>query len=175
MQKYTPLILVLQPQGVLMPQLPSGKHLGLDPSPLQKVVSDAYGGLKTHELMAIENIEQLFSHINVLYYRPIEEARSNIPLAKFSTVPPDGLESYFSGFNLVSIKNELDSWSGGDQKAFIEFLNEKRTNRFLEGLLETVKRYQNELMEHPSTLQGMLALWWKLGIHPLQEDEDENG
>ena len=158
-----------------MPQLPSGKHFALDPSPLQKIISDAYDGLKAHELMAIENIEQLFSHINIMYFRPAKEARDNLPLAKFSIVPPDDLEPYFSGFNLISIKDEFDSWCHEDQKAFAEFLNEKRTNSYLEGLLETVKEYQDQLTENPSTLQGMLALWWKLGIHPLQENEDKNG
>lgn len=157
-----------------MPQLPSGKHFALDPSPLQKVVSEAYDGLAAHELMAIENIDQLFSHINVLYFRPAEETPYSLPFAKFSIVPPDGLEPYFSGFNLISIQDEFDSWDHEDQKAFVKFLNEKRTNNFLEDLLETVKEYQGQLTKHPSTLQGMLALWWKLGIHPLQDDEYEN-
>ncbi len=154
-----------------MPQLPSGKHIALDPSPLQNIITEAYEGLKVHELMAIENTPQLFSHIKVLYFRPTEES-SSMSLAAFSIVPPDGLEPYDSGYNLASIKNEVETWGNSDQKAFIDFLNETRTNRFLEELLEIVSKYQEQLTDQPTTLQGMIALWWKLGIHPLQEEDD---
>lgn len=156
-----------------MPQLPSGKHVALDPSPLQEVITEAFEGIKVQELMSIESTAQLFSHINILYFRPTAQ-NSSLPLAKYSIVPPEGFETYFSGFNLISIKNEVDSWPPGDQQALIQFLNEERTNGFLEGLLSTVKEYQTKLSDHPTTLQGLMALWWKLGVHPLQ-NEDENG
>lgn len=157
-----------------MPQLPSGKHIALDPSPLQKVISEAYGGIKVHELMEVESVDKLFAHIGVLYFRPAKEKeKENLPLADFSIVPPYGLEAYHSGFNLVSIRDEVGSWEHEDQKAFVAFLNEDRTNKFFENILDSVKSFQSELAEHPGTLQGMLALWWKLGIHPLQEDEND--
>lgn len=153
-----------------MPQLPSGRHVALDPSPLQDLVSSAYSKISTHELMEIESTNQLFSYINILYFLP-KDNNSKLSLATFSMGLPEGLAPYYSGFNLVTIKNEMNNWVEKDKKAFISFLNETRTNLFLENILQTIQKYQNELMEHPHSLQGMLAQWWKLGIHPLQEDE----
>jgi len=155
-----------------MPQLPSGKHIALDPSPLQKLLDEVSEGLNVHELMEIESVGQLFSRINVLYLRS-SGSGSRLPLAKFSVVPPENLEPYPSGFNLVSIQGEVETWDVADQKAFITFLNEERTNAFFENILDTVRTYQEKFTEHPDTLQGLLALWWKLGVHPLQEGYDD--
>lgn len=54
----------------------------------------------------------------------------------------------------------------------ILFLNAERMDKFLSSVLEAVKEKPRERLEQPTTLQGMLATWWKLGIHPLR---DENG
>lgn len=152
-----------------MPKLPSGRHVGLDSSPLEKIVYEAYHGIEPHELMAIDSIPCIFSHINVLFFRP---SRTNeyLLLSEESITPQDKLESYFSGFNLISIKSELKNWCYEDQQAFIDFLNEPRTNNFFESLLKEIISYQVKLTEQPTTTQGMLALWWKLGIHPLQDE-----
>ena len=156
-----------------MPTLPSGKHIALDPSPIQKLVDDAINGISTHKLMEIESIDHLFSNIDIVYFRVCKQPNKELSLAKFSIVPPDGMEPYSSGFNLISIKNEVEKWPTQDRDAFIDFLNEERANLFMEDLLKTVKKYQENLTDNPATLQGMLALWWKLGIHPLQDDSDE--
>src|SRR5882672_4113192 len=127
-----------------MPQLPSGLHFALDPSPLHEIVKNAYGGLKVHELMALEDVNHLFSHVNVLYFREAPESPA-LALSEHSAVPPSNLEAYPSGFNLVSIKSEFDKWSVEDQKAFVAFLNAKKTNDYLSGLLDMIERKQNGL------------------------------
>ena len=157
-----------------MPQLPSGRHIALDPSPLQQVIEDAYEGLAAHELMAIDRLEKLFAYIDVLYFRP-GQLDTDLQLANFSIVPPDGLEPYASGFNVVSIQREVESWREEDKKAFVRFLNSQRVNEFLVSLMEAVNERKSQLTDNPQTLQGMLALWWKLGIHPLQQDERNDG
>jgi len=156
-----------------MPQLPSGLHIALDSSPIQTLLDNAIKGFKTHELMAIESIDQLFSHIDILYFRSRKDKSKEILLATFSMVPPENLEPYQSGYNLKTIKEEFDKWDNQDQRAFLDFLNEKRINNQLECLLDAIKKCQQYLLEHPDSIQGLLATWWKLGCHPLQEDDDE--
>ncbi len=155
-----------------MPQLPSGRHIALDPSPIQEIITKAFdSGFGVHGLMAIETIEHLYSHIDILFFRPrADNNDASVSLANFSLVTPDELEPYRSGYNLISIQDEFNQWSYADQKAFLNFLNEKRTNHFLGEILETVRKYQEELLEEPTSLQGLLATWWKMGCHPLQDE-----
>lgn len=155
-----------------MPQLPSGQHIGLDPSPLQSIVNNAYDGIQAHELMAIETMDQLFKHINILFYRANDNGNDGYSLSELSIKAPDGFIAYESGYNLVTIKGVFDQWGQKDQCAFLEFLNESRTNSFFEAIFESIVKYQKGLTDNPSTLQGLLAMWWKLGVHPLQETDD---
>lgn len=152
-----------------MPQLPSGRHVALDPSALQTIVDGAFEGIAAHELMAIESENDLFSHIMVLYFRPKPGEGSPLPLAKGSLAPPQDLEPYQSGFNLVTIKEEWERWDDDDKRAFVRFLRDGRTGEFLENILQTVKTLQEDLLSRPTTIQGTLATWWRLGIHPLQD------
>lgn len=154
-----------------MPQLPSGLHFALDPSPIQAMIDEVYDKYQCHTLMAIETTEQLFSYIKILYFRPRQEQSEQIEYATYSTVAPEDLEPYDSGYNLISIQEEFDKWDNKDQKAFIDFLNAYRTDKFLQGLLEVVIEEQNHLLENPRTLHGLFATWWKLGCHPLQDED----
>lgn len=45
-----------------MPQLPSGRHIALDPAPLDKLIRQAEKGALVHQLMAIKSAEVAFSH-----------------------------------------------------------------------------------------------------------------
>ncbi len=153
-----------------MPQLSSGRHVGLDPSPLHQLLDRACDGIDAHELMALEAQPDLFAYINVLYFRQDAGGRS-YQLADQSTAPPVDLEPYPSGYDLTSIQEELCSWSSADRHAFVGFLNEERTNAFLEGLLAIVRDEQENLLQQPASIPGLLATWWKMGIHPLQDSE----
>ena len=94
--------------GETMPQLPSGLHFALDPSPLQEIVNNAYEeAIKVHNLMAIESVDHLFSHINILYFKETSE-NVEFPLSEHSALPPKKLEPYPSGFNLITIKSEFE-------------------------------------------------------------------
>lgn len=155
-----------------MPQLPSGKHIGLYPNPLHEILEEAYNGFKVHELMMIKQQEDLFQYIEVLYFKLKEESEfRDDRYFSFSVVPPEELMPYPSGFNLISIQDELKNWEDRDKKSFVNFLNSKRTEHFFEEIIQTVQDVQNELLDNPTTLQGILATWWKLGIHPLQDNE----
>ena len=153
-----------------MRQLPSGRHFALDPAPLAELVREARTGKFVHALMALKTQEDAFGHIGVLYFRPRSGPQSVPIYADQSGIPPDELAQYPSGFNLVSIQHELARWSADDRNAFLAFLREKRVHDYLEGLLEAIREAQGRLLDNPSTLPGLLATWWALGVHPLQDE-----
>ena len=155
-----------------MPQLPSGRHIALDPAPLDKLIRQAENGALVHQLMAIKSAEDAFSHIGVSYFRQRALGSDEPDMAPDSARQPDDLEPYPSGFNLVTIQHELARWSTEDRVAFLAFLRESRVATFLESLLRAIKSVQADLLDAPSTLPGLLATWWQLGIHPLQEEDD---
>ncbi len=153
-----------------MPQLPSGKHIALYPDSLYEILEEAFSGIKVHELMSINKHEDLFKYVEVLYFRiQSEDEEREERYFSFSLVPPEGLMPYSSGYNLITIQEELKNWEYCDQKAFIDFLNSKRTEHFFHEIISMVQQCQEQLLKQPTTLQGMLATWWKLGIHPLQD------
>lgn len=123
--------------------------------------------------MNLDNTKKLYEHINILYFRQSNQ-RSNLELSKFSVVPPDGYEAYASGFNLMTIEDELGSWSAEDQAAFVRFLDTKRVSKFLESLIEEIDEPRTELTNSPLTIPGVRALWWKRGIHLLQQEQIES-
>jgi len=120
--------------------------------------------------MAIETAEDLFEYIDIFYFRPKSEHYKEWEYAEWSTIPPQDLEAYTSGFNLISIQSEFDKWDKKDQRAFLRFLNSRRTDKYLNGILETIIKNKEAFIKKPSTLQGLLATWWKAGCHPLQDE-----
>jgi hypothetical protein len=158
-----------------MPCLPSGLHFAIDPSPLSQLVEGALQGAFVHELMAIKDCGDIFRHIDVLYFKQRAEDPGEYRFAAESIARPEGLEPYPSGFTLLSISGEVKKWSEADRSAFIDFLNEDRTEEFFKSLIRSVEEAQKNLLSHPGTLPGMLATWWKLGCHPLQEGGEALG
>lgn len=152
-----------------MPQLPSGRHFAIDTAPLQKILDDAQTAGGVHHLMNIDSIPKLFQHIEVLYFRPIGETPTDWTYCDDSIPRPTGFEPYPSGFNLETIRSEYATWDAADQAAFVAFLNEERVSRYFEHSLSVIREHQERLLQVPSSLPGLLATWWKLGCHPLQE------
>jgi len=140
-----------------MPCLPSGLHFAIDPSPLQQLVEDAFQGTSVHQLMAIKDCSDLFGHINILYFKQRAEDSRGYQFAGESIAPPEGLEPYPSGFTLLSISGEVKKWSEADRSAFIDFLNEERTEEYFKSLIRSLEEAQKTLLSHPGTLPGLLA------------------
>jgi len=153
-----------------MPQLPSGLHFAFNPGSLNRLIKDATKGILVHKLMAIETADDLFEYIDIFYFRPKSEQYKEWEYTVWSTVPPQDLEAYPSGFNLISIQSEFDKWDKKDQRVFLRFLNSRRTDKYLNGILETIIKDQEAFLKQPSTLPGLLATWWKAGCHPLQDE-----
>ena len=155
-----------------MPCLPSGLHFAIDPSPLRELVEGALQGAFVHDLMAIKDCCGIFRYVAVLYFKQRVEDPGEYQFAAGSIARPEGLEPYPSGFTLLSISGEVTKWSEADRSAFIAFLNEDRTEEYFKSLIGSVEEAQKTLLSNPGTLPGLLATWWKLGCHPLQESEE---
>ncbi|TDU66577.1 hypothetical protein EI77_03672 [Prosthecobacter fusiformis] len=157
-----------------MPQLPSGLHFALDPTPVAELIRLVSQAKAVHELMAIETIEHLYPHIEVMFFRSRQASGQERQYSEFSAAPPEDLEPYASGFTLHSIQTEFQNWSPEDQVAFAEILHSPRTQSFLQRELDEIMAMKEELRANPTTLAGMLASYWRMGCHPLQEPLDSN-
>jgi hypothetical protein len=156
-----------------MPQLPSGLHFALDPTPLTDLVRAVFHSKQVHDLMAIEHMGHLLEYIDIMYFRPVSHGGMPYECAQNSDRPPTDLEPYPSGYTLRTIRGPFDTWSSEDQAAFEAFLDAPRTREFLQKHLDLVFEAKDELLSKPATLPGLLATWWKAGCHPLQEDRND--
>ncbi len=134
-----------------------------------EIIKDAQQGKNVYILMSLEKIEYLFRYIEILYWRPKCDNSSVLKLDENSTQPPAGLESYSSGYNLITIKEEYEKWSKADQIAFEEFIDGPRAQSFFDKSVEVIKEYQQLLLQQPTTLPGILANWCESRRDPSQE------
>lgn len=154
-----------------MPQLPSGLRFALDPTPLSDLIRAADGTAMVHPVMAIEHVEDLCEHIQVLYFRP-PGGPGSAPLREFdenSVDAPTDLVPYDSGLTFLDFLQQTKSLSEEDQDAMSAFLEEPRTAAFLDRQLDLVKHAQEALLTHPHPQTRMFATMWRARCHPLQE------
>ncbi|WP_395739945.1 hypothetical protein [Prosthecobacter sp.] len=156
-----------------MPQLPSGRHFALDVEHLYKLIEDAFKAQWVHKLMAIEKVEDLHPYIGIVLLRPAEQDMVSQVLAKGSLPVSETLEPLPSGYNLANVHELTSTWSEEDQTAFQAFLKEARLQTHLQNQLQAVEEAKEKLLGQPDTTAGLLATYWKMGCHPLQEQEDE--
>ncbi len=155
-----------------MPQLPSGKHFAINDYELQEMFRKLAGGFRVHELMAIEKPADLLPYLNVLYFKPTDDAVTHDYHEKSAKIP-DGWQPYQSGFTVVTIRKELKKWPVEDQRAFAEFLTGEFCQGYLQSMLQNVEMIKAALLEAGPHVARVQAWWWKLGIHPLQPEEDD--
>ena len=152
-----------------MPQLPSGRHVGLDPSPVDALWKDALQAQRVHQLMDIESVDDLLPFVDVIYFRDQDTSEDwSKRMHEGADQLPPRLEPYPSGFNLLSIPDELVNWSAEDQAAFQVFVDRARSSGFLDEMLARVQEYKKDVAENGHKLARLLAAWWRAGVHPLQ-------
>ncbi|MEX0952101.1 MAG: hypothetical protein WDZ86_07450 [Gammaproteobacteria bacterium] len=54
-----------------MSQLPSGRHFALQAGSLAVMLDNATRGIRSHELMVINDTAQLYADLDVLYFRSV--------------------------------------------------------------------------------------------------------
>lgn len=157
-----------------MPQLPSGRHIALDPSRAGELTDGATKPFLTHKMMAIESVIDLLPYIHVIYFKPATNINDDRPINKFSNPLPEDMEMYDSGYTLANIKAEVDGWSDSDQQAFHEFLCGDALTCLLNDLYKNICDTRDILAQYPpASTAGLMAAWWQAGCHPLQEGNDE--
>lgn len=140
-----------------MPQLPSGRHVGihcLPPEDIIKKVSRTYPevslitlGMKVKE---IDSLEAIKPYVSVLYVRASSNPENN-QLDERSQSIPENAEPYDSGHTLADIDEFTADWTEEDKQAFNEFLqSDKVTSYFLDVLNQmqtTGTRYQQNFLD----------------------------
>lgn len=158
-----------------MPMLPSGRHIGLKRISLDRMIEDAVQGHSVHKLMAIESIEQLFTYIDVMYFK-LQENGAATPhqLADTRYVQPSDQVEVRSGFTLTTIREELGSWPEADQVAFFAFLDSEHCQRYLNNQLTSVHSVKQAILTKGDAVPRLVASWWIAGVHPLQSENKRN-
>ncbi|MEX2517318.1 MAG: hypothetical protein WD572_10510 [Gammaproteobacteria bacterium] len=158
-----------------MPQLPSGRHFAIQADSLTDMLENAARGIRTHELMVINDTAQLYAYLDVLYFR--SGTARKIPPQYFDEAhtPPEKRVPYASGHTLATlIEQEIRHWTAADQNALFDFLLEFRTRQYLLDWLNAVEKVKDRIRQHGHWLARLQALWWDTGCHPLQPEQTIN-
>lgn len=127
-----------------MPQLPSGRHVGVCVSPIIEVIKRGDFSLKMNFMMAVRSVEDIRYMVSLVYYRGEDS---------------DGLptESYAPGLTLVDVDKRKVGWSDEDYSAFAEWQQSEPVKSWMddsyEEIQETVKNLKVKL---PKNLHGIL-------------------
>lgn len=144
-----------------MPQLPSGRHIAIQANGFDALYDEAFNGTQAHKLMQIKTIEDLYPYIDVLDFEQDERhAEPGLPA---------GLKPVPSGHTLATVNQANDWHDEHDKAAFWFYISSERAQSLLEAILDDVKQRQQDLMKEGPYLGRLLALFWHVGAHPLQE------
>lgn len=158
-----------------MPQLPSGRIVAIDPDPLITLI-DERSPFTAHKLMDIKTVEDLFYYVELVYIVPASEAPigSIPPKLHANALPcPPGHAVIASGKRLSELPEVAMQWSAADREAMDEFVM-TRAIPHLEKFLDKVKQAQDESRKSRDITTRVLSAWHDQGIHPMQENDDQN-
>ena len=115
-----------------MPMLPSGRHVGLDPSPLVALLQEGHSPFNVRHLFAIRRWPDLWPWIEVVLFVPSDEAADSAGLRqRADALPlPPGLVPRPSGFRLDRFEDLQADWPDEDRAAFARFLDERAAPAF---------------------------------------------
>lgn len=163
-----------------MPQLPSGRHVGIDPAPLHDLLQNAEHFGNVHKVLAIKTTNDVLDYVEVVFLVPAADAgtaNNELHLGEGSLPAPPGMVCISSGSRLANWEAEFREWPEDDKRTFRELL-ESRAAPTLQGYLAVVENVQAQLRASPDFLTKVLSAWWDHGLHPAQEvgwDESDVG
>lgn len=140
-----------------MPQLPSGRHVGiqcLTPEGIIKKVSRMHPkasllslGMKVKEFDSIEAIKPF---VSVLFVREANNSE-NSQLDQRSQAIPENAEPYDSGFTLSDLDQFTANWTEDDKQAFADFLGSEKVSSYFQDVLKQIHAtgdwYQQNLLD----------------------------
>jgi hypothetical protein len=161
-------------QEMKLPQLPSGRHVALDPKRFADLMSNANHFGNVHKVMAIDSIATLMPWLDVMYLVEPGTGIQNLEkyeLADSSFTPPMGFLAFKTNCKLSRWETLAKDWSLDDRVAMRVFLSSERCSDYLHHFLSVAKSQQELFHESDDFLTKLLAGWHSLGIHPAQEED----
>jgi hypothetical protein len=156
-----------------MPQLPSGRHVAIDPKRFSELIKNAAHFGNVHKVMAIDSIPTLLPWLDVMYL--VEPGTENQDLKKYeladnSFTPPPGFLALNTNCKLSQWGLLAEEWSTEDRAAMQAFLDSERCNHYLRKFVYAAKLQQELFQESDDFLPKLLASWYAAGVHPAQEE-----
>lgn len=160
-----------------MPQLTSGRHVGLSFAPLEVLIREASEGRAVHQLMSIETQGQLDAYAEVVELTPV--AASGRAVLADGSIPTDlQFDDTDTGINFDALDKLIDrGWTSAEILEFREFWqSSSRAQAMKDVALTRAREVQSWLLEHGPFVARLAAMWWRAGCHPAQEEgwEDDD-
>jgi hypothetical protein len=155
-------------------QLPSGRHVALQATPLFDLLDRAASEeCVITRLLRIERREHLWPYLDVMFFHPAPVA-TPVAVAPGGLGVPAGLAPRASGFTLATIAPVLAGWSAADREAFASYLVSERVEAYLDALLGEVERVRGMIAAQGDFTTRLQALMWRHGCHPVRECESDD-
>lgn len=127
-----------------MPQLPSGRHVGLVSDPIFDLVREGDWGRNMQLASHVKSPEDLHSLVNIAYFKPVPG----------SSGPG---KPYLSGFMLADIGTEKCDWPDEDVAFLQKWLTSDIAQQWLQNAFdEFTKLIRSVKTELPNNLHGIL-------------------
>ena len=141
-----------------MPQLPSGRMIVLDPTPLNTLLAAIHSQENRQAVLSIKSIADLYPYIGIATLVPASPDSDGSPpgpaLMAGSLPLPPGMASRSTGFSVCALDALAADWSAEDRQSMSEFLD-GRAQALFEAGLESVRKAQAELGELGDVVQGV--------------------
>lgn len=155
-----------------MPQLTSGRHVGINPKPLHTLIEDII-----HEhtqalwpLLSIRSPHDCLTHFEIIYF---EETQSTfLQTSEMTGNHPRGLKPTHTGLGVTDVLCENSDWTLEEKRDFTEFLQSERAQGLLQRAFEQVTNARVALEQQGNFLQRWQVQTWKNGCHPLQKERN---
>jgi hypothetical protein len=162
-----------------MPQLPSGRHIAIDPAPLVQLTKDRDTPQLVHQLMAISGLASLFDWLDLHFFVTKEEALDKakaLDLTESSLPAPEGLVGVATGYRLSDWQTLAAGWTDADRVAFAGWLESDRAKHQFDQWLQHIRKLQKQMLSDDAVpLTRLLATMYEQGVHPLQNDRTVGG
>ena len=155
-----------------MPQLPSGRHVGLETHPLESLLEADPGGTRLPELLRIRTREHLTPYLDVVVFEPSPEGHEVILTDGFAALPIC-LRSRLTPYTVATLpvgrpERSWPDWNSSDDPAWREFLASPRVHAQLDALLATVEARRDALRHHGTPHEQVQIQMWDTQCHPMQ-------
>jgi hypothetical protein len=155
---------------IQMPQLHSGRHVGLDPKKLFDLFKQAEQGVFVHRLMAIEDGNLILRFLEIIELIP-DDKSAGVLLNPFSVQTKLVFKPKSTGVFANDLTGLSLAWSQADINGIQDFLSQPRAIELREQLLTKVKKCQKLLLSGNNAIASQQALWWSTNCHPAQEEQ----